>query len=144
MESRIPLVAIVDDEESIRTALVRLFRFSHYRTEVFASCMEFLEYSTQHEEPDCLVLDMRMPGMRGIELVRRLSRSNYSPPLIVITGDAEESTKEECKALGVRHYFSKPFEGKALLKSVNEIVGVAPSRHEASVTPAAEPDNPAG
>lgn len=125
MEPRIPLVAIVDDEESIRTALLRLFHFAHYRTEVFASCKEFLEFSTHHE-PDCVVLDMRMPGMTGIELVRHLSALESPPPLIVMTGDIEERTKEECMALGTRYYFSKPFDGRKLLESVVEIVGAAP------------------
>lgn len=122
MEPTTPLVAIVDDDESIRTALLRLFRFTHYRTEAFASCAEFLEFSAGNE-PDCVVLDMRLPGMTGIELVRHLSSLEKPPPLIVITGDIEQRTKEECMALGTRYFFNKPFDGRTLVDSVVSVVG---------------------
>lgn len=117
-------MAIVDDEESIRTALQRLFRLSHIRVEVFASCAEFLEFSVDNE-PDCVLLDMRMPGMTGIELVRHLSGLEHPPPMIVITGDIEQRTKDECMALGTRYYFSKPFDGRKLLESVANIMAIS-------------------
>lgn len=125
VEPRKPLVAIVDDEESIRTALQRLFRLTRFRAEVFSSCTEFLEFSSENE-PDCVVIDMRMPGMTGLELVRHLSGREHPPPMIVITGDTELRTKDECMALGTKYFFTKPFDGKVLLDSVGAIVGVAP------------------
>ena len=121
MEQQTPLVAIIDDELSIRTALQRLFRSTRYRAEFFASCAEFLKFSADHE-PDCVVIDMQLPEMPGIELVRQLSARKNPPPMIVVTGDIEFRTKEECIALGTKYYLSKPFEGSVLLESVATIV----------------------
>lgn len=121
VNQKIPLVAIVDDDESIRKALLRLFRLGNFRTEVFASCAEYLEFFADHR-PDCVVLDMQMPTMPGIALVRHLSTLASPPPMIVITGDIEERTKDECMALGTRYYFTKPFDGPKLLESVGQIV----------------------
>jgi len=125
VDSEAPLVAIVDDEESIRTALLRLFRGTRFRSIAFASAMDFLNYA-ENGMPDCLVLDMRLPGMTGIELLRRLSHFENRPPVIVITGDIEQRTKDECIARGILHYLSKPFDGRLLLDSVSNVVGVPP------------------
>jgi len=124
MVDELPLVAIVEDEESIRKALLRLFRLNHYRVNAFASPLDYLRFSSEHK-PDCIVLDLQLPGMTGMDLLRHLSDRENAPPVVVITGDIESKTREQCMALGTRCYFRKPVDSKMLLESVGDIVSPA-------------------
>ena len=117
-------IAIVDDEESIRKALTRLFRFADYRAEAFVSAADFLA-SLSERTPDCVVVDLQMPGMTGLELLKHLSRLPTPPPVIVITADDAQRTRDECKALGTKHYLRKPVDSAALLASVRDVLGSA-------------------
>jgi FixJ family two-component response regulator len=116
------LVAVVDDEESIRKALVRLLRFAEFEAIAFTSASDLLE-SLAVQTPDCVILDLHMPGMTGVELLRRFSTLEHAPPVIVITANDESRTREECFALGVRRYLRKPIERADLLESVRSAIG---------------------
>jgi len=114
-----PLVAIVDDDESVRESLRGLIRSLGLCVETFASAEEFAN-SEQLGKTDCLILDVRMPGMSGLELQRELAASKRDIPIIFIT--AHGSDEGACaRALrdGAVAYLSKPFSEDALLEAVN-------------------------
>jgi FixJ family two-component response regulator len=121
MESSQPLIAIVDDETSICRALLRLLRVSHYRAESFSSPIAFLESLTARV-PDCVVLDLQMPMMTGLELQQHLLQLDDPPPVIIITAHDEPKTRERCLALGAVRYLRKPIEGDVLIDSIQEAV----------------------
>lgn len=121
MESQAPLIAIVDDEVSICRALLRLLRVANYRAESFNSPILFLESLAEHV-PDCVVLDLQMPSMTGVELQEHLLRLAEPPPVIIITAHDEPKTRERCLALGAVRYLRKPIEGDILMGSIEEAV----------------------
>jgi len=120
-ESPSPLIAVVDDEVSICRALVRLLRAANYRAEAFSSPIAFLE-SLAERVPDCVVLDLQMPRMTGVELQQHLLALDGPPPVIIITAHDEPKTKERCLALGAVRYLRKPFEGELLIDSIEKAV----------------------
>jgi FixJ family two-component response regulator len=121
MENNAPLIAIVDDETSICRALLRLLRVSHYRAESFSSPIAFLESLSEHV-PDCVVLDLQMPMMTGVELQQHLLQIDDPPPVIIITAHDEPKTRERCLALGAVRYLRKPIEGEVLIDAIEEAV----------------------
>lgn len=123
MDAQASLVAIVDDDARIRTALQRLFRFARYRVEAFRSADAFLR-SLAVRKPSCVVLDLHLPGMTGVELLRRLAARDDSPPVVVITAYDDERTENQCKSLGSKRYFRKPIDCDALLDAVKDVVTV--------------------
>ena len=121
MDSNPPLIAIVDDEVSICRALLRLLRVADYRAEAFNSPILFLE-SLAKRVPDCVVLDLQMPMMTGVELQEHLARLANPPPVIVITAHDEPKTRERCLALGAARYLRKPIEGELLIDAIEKAV----------------------
>ena len=121
MDSHLPLIAIVDDEASICRALLRLLRVSNYRAEAFSSPLLFLE-SLAERVPDCVVLDLQMPGMTGVELQQQLLLLPEPPPVIIVTAHDEPKTRDRCLALGAVRYLRKPIEGELLVDSVEQAV----------------------
>ena len=113
MDSSSPLIAIVDDEVSICRALLRLLRVANYRAESFRLAAAFLE-SLAERVPDCVVLDLQMPVMTGVELQQQFLRLDDPPPVIIITAHDEPKTRERCLALGAVRYLRKPIEGDLL------------------------------
>ncbi len=122
MDSHSPLIAIVDDEVSICRALLRLLRVSNYRAEAFSSPLLFLE-SLAERVPDCVVLDLQMPAMTGVELQQRLLLLPTPPPVIIVTAHDEPKMRDRCLALGAVRYLRKPIEGELLVDSVHQAVG---------------------
>lgn len=113
------LIAIVDDEESVRQALRRLMRSAGLRVEVFGSGAEFLD-SLKIERPDCVVLDMHMPGMSGLDVQLKLRDANDPLPVVVITGyDTREVHRQSVEA-GALAYLRKPIHDQTLLDAVVE------------------------
>ncbi len=110
-------VAIVDDEEPIRKALERLLRAAHLEAEVFASGAAFLD-SLADRRPDCLILDLHMPGMTGLHVLQHLKQSGMELPTIVITAHDEPEARVLCMAAGAAAYLRKPFECQTLLDAV--------------------------
>jgi len=122
MDSRAPLIAIVDDEVSICRALLRLLRVANYRAEGFNSPILFLE-SLAERVPDCVVLDLQMPLMTGVELQQHLLQLDEPPPVIIITAHDEPKTRERCLALGAVRFLRKPIQEDILIESICAAVG---------------------
>jgi FixJ family two-component response regulator len=113
-------VFVLDDDPSVRKALNRLFRSSGFSVETFGSAAEFL---ASGKSPGCLVLDVRMPGMDGPELQRKLKSAGSAMPIIFITAVHDDNIHEKVMASGAKAYFTKPFDNDQLLQSVREALG---------------------
>jgi FixJ family two-component response regulator len=112
-----PLIAVLDDEESVRKALTRLMRSAGLEVQTFSSGAEFLK-SLESTRPDCLVLDLHMPVMNGFEVQTRLSKTGARIPVIVITGQDSPEGRERAMEGGPSAYFRKPVDGQALLDAI--------------------------
>ncbi len=113
----LPLISVVDDDESIRESLRGLMRSVGFGVKVFSSAEEFLN-SDDPQETGCLILDVRMPGMDGFELQRRLEASQYEIPVIFITAHGDEELRRRALIAGAVDYLLKPFSEEALLSAV--------------------------
>jgi FixJ family two-component response regulator len=111
------LIVIVDDDELIRDALNGLMKEAGFRALTFASAEEFLN-SGQQERTACLIADIRMPGMSGLELQSRLNRDNLRIPIIFITAQGDEKIRMQALRAGAVEFLAKPFDDDALLDSV--------------------------
>jgi CheY-like chemotaxis protein len=111
------LISVVDDDESVREALCGLLRSVGFAVKAFASAEEFLT-SDQPRSADCLVLDVRMPGMGGIELQRQLVAGHYEIPVILITAHEDEGMRARALSGGVGAVLIKPFSEEALLNAI--------------------------
>ena len=112
-----PLISIIDDDESMREAIKGLTRSLGYRVEALASAQEFLG-SSHVRRTACLIADMQMPGMTGLELHRHLSASGKPIPTVLITAYTDDGVRERALAAGVIGYLSKPFEEDDLLACI--------------------------
>jgi FixJ family two-component response regulator len=121
MAARRPLVAVVDDEESVRRAVARMLVASHFDVEVFASGQEFLD-AVQQLRPDCVILDFQMPGLTGREVQRRLGLAQIRVPIIVVTAHDQVGIREQCLADGALAYLSKPLQRAPLVALIYEAV----------------------
>lgn len=117
MESHPALVAIVDDEEPVRTALARLFRSADFQTETFSSGEEFLDSLNSHL-PDCLVLNLHLSGLNGLDIVQQIVRRKLPIPIVMITGRDMPGLKERALSLGASAYLLKPLDDKTLIETV--------------------------
>ena len=117
----VALVGIVDDDESVRNSISSLLRSAGYRTLMFESAEAFLE-SERIGDPDGLLLDVKMPGLSGIELQRRLREMDCSVPIIFVTAHADDALRELALAQGARAFFAKPFNDEALLSALSSAV----------------------
>lgn len=115
-------VCLVDDDDSIRRALARLLRLAGYEVHAFVGGREFLS-STERERADCVVLDVRMPGIDGLEVQRRLTGSRAGRALVFISGHDDPAARSEALASGARAFFSKPFDEEGFLSAVADTVG---------------------
>jgi FixJ family two-component response regulator len=113
-----PVVFIVDDDESVRRALERLMRSAGFDVRAFASAKEFLDQDCQ-DVPGCLILDVRMPGMNGLELQEKLRTGGSHIPIVFITAHYDASTREQAMKAGAVEFIQKPFNDEVLLKAVD-------------------------
>jgi FixJ family two-component response regulator len=113
----ISLISIVDDDQSIREATTSLLKSNGFRTEVFSSAEEFLG-SPHWQETKCLILDIQMPRMTGLELQRRLTAENRRIPIIFITAHGDQKTRDEALRAGAIDFLTKPFSEEALLHAI--------------------------
>jgi FixJ family two-component response regulator len=118
MTKRRSLIAIVDDEESVCRALRRLFTSAGFATQVFTSGDQFLE-SVRVDVPDCVILDLHLPGLSGLDVQRRLQRDDVHVPAVVITGIEEPGMRQHVEAAGVSAYLLKPLDSRTLLQAVD-------------------------
>jgi FixJ family two-component response regulator len=114
----VPSVAIVDDEEGIRKALSRLLRASGLDAESYANGQEFLDAAAEHR-PDCVVLDLHMPGMSGLQVLCKLKAAGQRLSIVVITAHDEPETRERCIDAGACAYLRKPLEDRLLLNAIS-------------------------
>jgi FixJ family two-component response regulator len=108
------LISIIDDDESLRTALVGLVRSVGLEARSFDSAEEFLKAGALQTFA-CIITDIQMPGMNGIDLKRHLSAQNVATPVIMITAHAESGIKERALASGAFCFLQKPFEADVLI-----------------------------
>jgi FixJ family two-component response regulator len=123
------LVAVVDDEEAIRKSLRRLLAASELDTVTFASGQEFLD-SLSERRPDCLVLDVQMPGMTGFDVQLAMRTSSVRVPIVIITAHDEPEIRARCLAAGASAYLCKPVSDETLLDTIARAIegnGVTPS-----------------
>ena len=111
------LVAIVDDDRSVQRAIKDLMESAGLSARCFGSAEEFLEWN-QRNQTACLVLDVRMPGMSGLELQTRLNAEGSSIPIIFITAHGEPKMKMQAMTAGAVGFLSKPFDHEVLLEKV--------------------------
>jgi len=116
------LVAIVDDDELIRDALGGLMKAAGFSALAFASAEEFLN-SGEQQRTACLIADIRMPGMSGLELQSRLNKGHYRIPIIFITGQGDEKMRMQALRAGAVEFLTKPFDDEVLLESVRAALG---------------------
>lgn len=115
------LVALVDDDASVRRALSRFLAASDMEVDSYATGFDFLE-SLSRRVPDCLVLDLQMPGMTGFELQRRLARDGVKLPVIIITAHDEPGARIKCQSAGAAAFLTKPLNGETLLDAIRSAV----------------------
>jgi FixJ family two-component response regulator len=113
----IPLVAVIDDDQALCSSLVDLMRASGYRSEPFISAETFLVSSGQSDW-DCIIADIHMPGMGGLNLVRELHGQGIMTPVILITALPDQHLDEEAVSIGALCLLRKPFETTSLLDYV--------------------------
>lgn len=115
-------IAVIDDEDSVRRSLARLLRAHGYAVQTFASVDQFLGWLSAAPRPSCLLVDLRMPGRTGLDLVQILNASGAPIPTIMITGHGEWSVAERARQAGIVEVLSKPVDGDALLGVIAEIL----------------------
>src|SRR5208282_5867596 len=111
------VVAIVDDDDLMRAALQGLLKSAGLPTQAFASAEEFLGAGHQHDTA-CLITDIRMPGVSGLELQTRLNRDHCGIPTIFITAHGDAKKRMQAMIAGAMDFLAKPFDDEVLLKSV--------------------------
>jgi len=121
-----PLISIVEDNEAVREAIKGLMKSVGYRAEAAASAEEFLR-SRHLGRTSCLIADVQMPGMTGLELHRRLSASGRIIPTVLITAYPDDGVRERALAAGVIGYLSKPFDENDLLACIRSALIDGPS-----------------
>jgi two-component system response regulator FixJ len=112
-----PVVSVVDDDESLRRSLRNLLRSVGFGVETFASAEEFLR-SAQRGSTGCLVLDLRMTGMSGFDLLRHRAVADSHIPVVILTAHGDEETRRRSLQAGAVAFLDKPFRSDALLDAV--------------------------
>lgn len=131
MKAAIPTVFLVDDDASVLRSLSRLVRHAGYQPQTFASAEAFLDMqSGPLLEPACLVLDLSMPGLGGLELQNKLSANGFTCPVIFVSGNGSIPMTVQAMKQGAVTFLSKPFDQDDLL----EAIGEALEQHRASLT----------
>lgn len=122
-----PWIAIVDDDPSVLKALARFLTLRAIEVKTYESAHDFLA-SLPDELPECLIVDLQMPEMTGLELQHHLNRAGIRIPTIVITADRAAEMREQCRAAGAETYLLKPLEDITLLAAINDIKARAARR----------------
>jgi len=112
------LISIVDDDDSLRNSLNNLIRSVGFRAQGFSSAEAFLN-SNQLHDTACLILDVRMPGMSGLELQRQLVATNCRIPIVFITSHGDDDARARALEAGAVDFLYKPFREETLLKAID-------------------------
>ena len=118
--SSVPIISIVDDDVSVREATMDLIRAMGFRAEAFSCAEEFLASELRHDT-SCLISDMRMPGLSGLELHNRLVEAGTPIPIILMTAFPNDGDKERALRAGVAGYLTKPFKETELLAFIHSV-----------------------
>ena len=118
--SNLPLVAIVDDDESVRVTTDSLVRSFGYIVHTFASAEDFLRSNRLHDFA-CVMADVQMPGLSGVQLQERLRAQGYRVPFIFFTAFPDEKVRAQALAGGAVCYLTKPFDGNTLIECLNAV-----------------------
>lgn len=124
--SRAAVVAVVDDDIRVRESLDELLTFAGYRVRCYHSAEEFLS-TRRFGEVACLLCDVMMPGMGGLDLLRALRTERSDLPVIFITAHGGEQITTSAMKMGAISVFAKPFNGPTLLKAVHEVIARHPT-----------------
>jgi two-component system C4-dicarboxylate transport response regulator DctD len=125
-----PAVAVIDDDEATRSSVGQMLRLRRYRAHVFSSAEAALAWP-ELPEVDCIVTDVKMPGMDGEELLAELLRRGFAPPVVMITGHGDVAMAVRCLKAGAYDFVEKPFDADVLLASLARAVERSALRREA-------------
>jgi FixJ family two-component response regulator len=120
--SQSPLISVVDDDVLMQESTTRLLRSFKFNVKALASAEEFLN-SEDLAETACLILDLRLPGMSGLELQRQLISQNRCMPIIFVTAQGDETQQTQALAAGAVAFLYKPFDEHDLLNAINSALG---------------------
>jgi len=121
LQPELSLIAIVDDDPSVREGLSSLIRSAGLRVETFASAQEFLALPGA-EAPSCLVLDLQLPGLSGLDLQKRMAEVGLEIPIVFLTGHGNIPASVQAMKAGAVEFLTKPFDDQELLKAIQEAV----------------------
>jgi FixJ family two-component response regulator len=113
------VISVVDDDKAVRDALRRMLNAHGFTVNAFASAEQFLSWS-ERQEPACLILDVRMPGMSGLSLHRRLLSKGCRIPTILVTACPTDGERQRAIAAGAVSYLAKPFSEEVLLDTLRD------------------------
>ena len=111
------LVHVIEDDESVRRAFAILLQSAGFHVQVFSSADEFLERGIQSDN-SCIILDMRMPGISGLDLLKELSSRNFKPHVIAVSAYDDTQMIELAKEFGAIAFFRKPVDDQALIDTI--------------------------
>jgi FixJ family two-component response regulator len=115
------VIAIVDDDPSVRRGLERLVRSMGWKAETFASAQEFLD-RPHAEPPSCLVLDLQLPGLSGLDLQKRMAEAGLHTPIVFLTGHGSIPSSVQAMKAGAIEFLTKPVDEQDLLKAIEEAI----------------------
>jgi FixJ family two-component response regulator len=129
-----PMVFAIDDDASMREALSRLFRSIGMRAQIFPSAQDFLIFK-RPDAPACLVLDVRLPGLSGLDLQRELAAADFAIPIIFITGHGDIPMSVQAMKAGAVEFLTKPFRDQELLDAIQQAIqrDCANRKHQAEI-----------
>ena len=115
-----PLIGILDDDHAVRVALSRFFNAHKLRSHPFASAQELFDSIVANRGPDCLVVDVQMPEMNGVDVLRSVLRHKPDIPVIMITGREDERVRSHALGLGAYDFMYKPVDPTRLLRTIKD------------------------
>jgi FixJ family two-component response regulator len=115
------VIAVVDDDPSVREGLQSLIRSAGWRVETFASAQEFLARRGA-EAPSCLVLDLQLPGLSGLDLQKRMAEVELGMPIIFLTGRGNIPASVQAMKAGAVEFLTKPFDDQVLFRAIEEAI----------------------
>jgi len=119
MSSAAPVVFIIDDDVGVRNAMQRLLKSVGLKSEAFATAQDFL-HRARHDGPNCLILDVRLPGISGLELQNKLSEMGIGVPIIFITAHGDIPMSVKAMKSGAVEFLTKPFRDQDLLDAIHQ------------------------
>ena len=116
------VIAIVDDDPSVQQGLSSLLRSAGFQVESFASAQQFLARPPTAEAPSCLLLDLQMPGLSGLDLQKRMAEVGLEIPIVFLTGHGDIPASVQAMKAGALEFLTKPFDDEKLLRAIDEAV----------------------